>query len=523
MPVGTTRSGAILAVLLAAGCLTACGNRLPASELRAAAGLAPAPAPAGAAAASLPDQTAGLPATDTGSDPGQVPAGAATAVGAGAGSTATSAGGPSSPVASGSARSAARGPAAPSAAAAGTGSVASPSNPSSGGATGPTPGGGPSAPSAPGPGPGACAGNCGPIVIGSVGTYTGIVGQTVGPGVQGVQAWVADINARGGLNGRQVRFIVAEDGADPARHRALIQELVEQRGVIAFVYNAAPLSGQSSIDYLTKVGVPAVGSEGGSDWFNQSPMFFPQNSSGKQLVMTPVASATVSMLPNGIKKLGMIYCSDGIQVCEDARQLVPGESKKYGFDFVYSGSGSLAQPDFTANCLAARDAGAQMILMMMDRNSAQRVARGCKNVGYKPFILLSQTIENDALATDDNLQGSVGTGIVAPWFDLTNPAVAAFRRAMATYAPGVDPSGITIVGWAAAKLFERSLRGVTGPVTPATILQGLWSIKADTLDGLTPPLTYVKGQPAARYVCYWPLVISNKKFVNATDGKGHCI
>jgi branched-chain amino acid transport system substrate-binding protein len=268
--------------------------------------------------------------------------------------------------------------------------------------------------------------------------------------------------------------------------------------------------------------IPVIGSDAGGDWFNRSPMFFPQNSSGKQLVLTPVASATVSMLPKGTRKLGMIYCSDGVQICEDARQIVPGEAKRYGFDFVYSGSGSLAQPDFTANCLAARDAGAQMLLMIMDRNSAQRVARGCSNVGYKPVLLLSHTVSNDALATDPNLQGSVGVSLVAPWIDSANPAVSEFRKAMAAFAPGVDASGMPIVGWAAAKVFERAMRDASGAVTSATVLSGLWTMKADTLGGLTPPLTFVQDQPAARYVCYWPLLIEGKKFVNASDGQGRC-
>jgi branched-chain amino acid transport system substrate-binding protein len=500
MPVGRIRAGAAIAVLVGACGLSGCGgNRLPAVELQQAAGLG---APAAGNAESTVDASApgsstgvGTPAAPDVATAPIAPAGAAAGGPAGVtGTSASTPGAPATPHAAG---------AKPSAPAVGTAGGPKASVPVAGGR---------------------CVASCADIVIGSVGTYSGIVGQNVGPGVRGVQAWVADTNARGGINGHQVRFVVADDGGDPARQRALVQQQVEQRGVVAFVYNAAPLSGQASVDYLNKVRVPVIGSEGGSDWFNQSPMFFPQNSSGKQLVLTPVASATVSMLPKGIKKLGLMYCSDGIQVCEDARQLVPEESKKYGFDFVYNGSGSLAQPDFTANCLAAQNAGAQMILMMMDRNSAQRVARGCSNVGYKPVILLSQTVETDALATDPNLQGSVGVSLVAPWFDTTNPAVAKFRKAMATYAPGVDMSGTPILGWAAAKLLERSLSTITGTViNPASILAGLWSIKGDTLGGLTPALTYVKERPTGRYVCFWPLIISGKKFVNAGDGKSRCI
>ena len=72
-------------------------------------------------------------------------------------------------------------------------------------------------------------------------------------------------------------------------------------------------------------------------------------------------------------------------------------------------------------------------------------------------------------------------------------------------------------------LFERSLRGVTGTISAAPILPGLWRIKGETLGGLTPALTFAKDQSAARYVCYWPLLIVDKKFANVGNGKGRCI
>jgi branched-chain amino acid transport system substrate-binding protein len=508
------RYGALIA--LAVFSATACGNRLPAEELRAAAGLTPAqgelaaPGAATPAAGNIAAPVAGT--TDAASLP--------TENGSGAAGTGTATAG-QRPTAAGSAASST-----PAAAGAGPAAGAKPAPRSGAAAAGATPAGTPTGPSAGPATPGAgsaCAPNCAPIVVASVGTYSGIVGQNIGGGVKALQAWVSSVNAKGGINGHLVQLFIADDVGDPARHRALVQQMVEERRAIAFLFNAEVLSGQGSVDYIDRVRVPVIGSEGGGEWFHSNQYYFPQHSSGKDLPLTPLGSATVSQFPQGKKKLGTIVCADGIQVCEDAKKTFPERAPKYGFDYVYNGSASLAQPDLTANCLAAQDAGAQLLMILMDKNSIQRAARSCSNIGYKPIYLLNQTIENDALATDPLLDGAVGSGVVAPWFDTSSPSVVEFREAMAAHAPGVDISGAPMQGWTSAKLFEKAAARIGNPPTSEQVLQGLWSMKGETLGGLVPPRTFTQGEPAPHAVCFWSWVVKDRKFVNAVDNKVRCI
>jgi branched-chain amino acid transport system substrate-binding protein len=498
------RCGALIAFAVFSG---ACGNRLPAEELRAAAGLSPAQgevAAPGVAAPVAGTADAGPLPTESGSAVAGTPTASQRPTSAGAALSPT-------PAASGGGAAAAANPTRSGAASA---------------AAGPTPAGTPSGSSAGPATPGAgssCAPACAPIVVASVGTYSGIVGQNIGGGVKALQAWVSSVNAKGGINGHLVQLYVADDVGDPARHRALVQQMVEERRAIAFLFNAEVLSGQGSVDYIDRVRVPVIGSEGGGEWFHSNQYYFPQHSSGKDLPLTPLGSATVSQFPQGKKKLGTIVCADGIQVCEDAKKTFPERAPKYGFDYVYNGSASLAQPDLTANCLAARDAGAELLMILMDKNSIQRAARSCSNIGYKPVYLLNQTIENDALATDPLLDGAVGSGVVAPWFDASSPAVVEFREAMAAYAPGVDISGAPMQGWTSAKLFEKAVARIGNPPTSEQVLQGLWSMKDETLGGIVPPRTFIQGQPAPHAVCFWSWVVKDRKFVNAVDNKVRCI
>jgi branched-chain amino acid transport system substrate-binding protein len=367
-----------------------------------------------------------------------------------------------------------------------------------------------------------CGQTCSPLVIASVGTYSGIVGQNVGGGTRALQAWATITNAKGGVGGHRVQVFVFDDGGDPARHRSLLQEAVEKHGAVAFVYNAAPLSGQASVDYVTSKKIPVIGSEAAGEWFYQSPYFFPQSTSGRLLVATGLGAAVQTSGTAGPKRVGFLYCSDGIAICDQARQYGPDYARRFGLQPVYSGSGSLAQPDFTANCLAARDAGAELLSLAMDGNSAQRIARSCRNVGYRPKIVLNQQIEFSALAADPNLDGSYGTALNAPWFDGANPAVVEFRRAMDQNAPGIDVAGSPMQGWASAKLLEAAAARLSEPPTSASILAGLWSLKNETLGGLAMPLTFTKDQIAPRPICWWALIIRGGTYQNSGDGTVRC-
>jgi branched-chain amino acid transport system substrate-binding protein len=118
--------------------------------------------------------------------------------------------------------------------------------------------------------------------------------------LSGTQVWVKRTNRAGGLNGHEVRLIVFDDGADPARHRAAIQEAVERRGVLAFLQNRSPVVRGSSVEYVNAKRIPVIGMTGAEDWAATSPMFFPQLATGDSLYRTMPPGFAQQMVPQGI-------------------------------------------------------------------------------------------------------------------------------------------------------------------------------------------------------------------------------
>src|SRR4051812_4597246 len=286
-----------------------------------------------------------------------------------------------------------------------------------------------------GPAGGAGAAKGAPIVIGSVGTQSGIVGASISDGTRALQAWAGGVNAQGGIKGHPVQVIVGDDGGDPSRHQQLIQQFVEEKHVAAFVYNSAPLSGQSSVQYLTQKRVPVIGSELGGQWFYTSPMFFPQTSSGLALTYVNIAGIAGYVVPKGKTKVATLTCQEA-QFCTDANRIWPQMAPSLGFQVVSQGRASLAQPDFTSECLSAKNANAQVLLMAMDTNSVGRVASSCARVDFHPVFSFATTVTVDRMKSDGNLEGTVLALPLAPWFQTSNPTVAQYKDTLTRYAPG---------------------------------------------------------------------------------------
>jgi branched-chain amino acid transport system substrate-binding protein len=293
--------------------------------------------------------------------------------------------------------------------------------------------------------------------------------------------------------------------------------MVERDHVVAFVSNQDPFSGLQSVEYHNKVRVPVIGSEGSGKYFYESPMHFPPYPHSFPFYKALLASAAQQLLPEGSTKLATVTCQEAY-ACEDADGVWGGGyAAEVGFKLVYRGRASIAQPDYTAECLNAQSAGAEVVYVLMDGASVSRFVNSCTRQGYRPTFTLAQHTALPSQLDLPGMEGAVVGAQVFPWFASDTPATAEFQAALARYAAGRAPSGSSSVAWVSAKLFERAAARMPEPPTAAAVLDGLWSIKGDDLGGLTHDLTYTRGQPAPQRVCWFPVRVRNHRFV-APDG-----
>ena len=379
----------------------------------------------------------------------------------------------------------------------------------------------PATPVPPGSGTAPGSGSKSPVTIGTVGTLSGPAGVTFLPVAQGLQVWVKDANIRGGVNGHEVKLNVYDTAGDPARHRALVQQAVEKDGVKAFLANTETFTGSCCTDYINTKRVPVVGSDTASSWFYTNAMYFPQASSGDDMAYGAIASVAQQIIPQGKNKVAGMTCVEA-GICKDAQRVWSGAARKLGLEVVYQAQVSISQPDFTAECLAARNAGAEIVLMGFDSNTVQRMVSSCVRQSYHPTWATTSIAITSAYKDNPSIDGLVAGSQAFPWFQTGTPATDQYQAAMKRFGARIAPSAGPAVGWLAGKVFERAAANLPEPPTSAALLEGLWSIQNDDMDGLTLPLTYQRDKPSPQRACWFNILLKDGAWRSPDDFKLNC-
>jgi branched-chain amino acid transport system substrate-binding protein len=360
------------------------------------------------------------------------------------------------------------------------------------------------------------------INLGNVGTYSGVIGAVFSGAQQTIGVWQAYVNAHGGLNGHPVHVYIEDDGGDPSTSESDVEQEVTQDHVIAFVGNLVPLTASASVSYLQQQDIPVIGGDASSATWWQSPVMFPQGGSDlgdDQAIFTIKGAAA-----RGDTKMGVMYCVED-PTCSDGIQslIQSGGGQAAGVTTVYSSSFSITQPDFTANCLDAKQAGANFIYFAGDGDSLERMANDCAEQGYKPLFVGDSIAITANLASDPNLNGLLAGQTDFPWVDSYTPAQATYQQAVKAYDPSLASSATTAAEWTAGMLAVAASGALTATPTSAEFFQGLWGIKNNNLGGLAPPLTFTQGQPATPSNCYFMMTLNNGQFQDLNNGTTTCV
>jgi len=165
---------------------------------------------------------------------------------------------------------------------------------------------------------------------------------------------------------------------------------------------------------------------------------------------------------------------------------------------------SVAQPDFTAQCIGARNRGAEALVTVMDGASANRIAQACDRQGYHPLLVNA----NPFADVPSYAEGMVAVMGSFPWFVTSgSPALDEYGAAISKYVTS-EANTFTSTGWIDAKLLEKALEhGVSAKPTSQDVFEGLWAMKNETLGGLTPPITFTKGKPPTPIRCVYSAVV----------------
>jgi branched-chain amino acid transport system substrate-binding protein len=367
-----------------------------------------------------------------------------------------------------------------------------------------------------------------PLVLGEDGEFSGFVGEVTSGMRTGVAVWAKDVNSRGGVACHPVQVFQSDNGSSQTKAGSDVTDFITNKKVQAFVGSPWPIVMDAVTPLLEKYKVPALGGDGANgEWVN-NPYLFTVGTGPYPLF----AGALKEMrLATGQTKVGLLYCVEA-SLCASIHSSAAGANgfvNAAGMQLVFSQAASLTQPDFTAECQNMKNAGVQDAFLAMDGGAIQRFIRSCTQIGYKvPLatigLALSTALLTDPSAASWNIYAPSQT---APFIASGVPAVAAYQAAMKRYAPGQGIDTASLIGWTSGKMLEAAVQHVPGaqsqPITSAMVLQGLWSLRDETLDGLVPGLTFTQGNPSPNVTCYYPMLMQANAWAAPAGGQKHCL
>jgi branched-chain amino acid transport system substrate-binding protein len=343
-----------------------------------------------------------------------------------------------------------------------------------------------------------------------MGTFTGVASGSTADTKTVFQDWVDATNAAGGINGHPIQAAILDDQNTPSIAVQNANQLVKQDHVKVIFDLSEDL--ESTWEKIVDTAqVPVLGQSEGPQ-LGTDPNFYSTGTTVEPEVWGSLKAGTIAK----VTKISSLYCAE-IAQCAQAVPLITALGKTVGVSLSYSAKISSTASSYTAQCLGARNAGAQGITVGAAGDVALRVAASCAAQGYKPVYVAEAGEMTTPWLAQSALNGAITAAQDVPWFDDSTPATKAMQAAITKYSPGLQNTASyganATIGWAAGTVFGTVAK--TAGLTPASsqtqIIAALDTVKNDTFGGITPPLTYTAGK-GHQVACSYVAAISNGKF-----------
>jgi branched-chain amino acid transport system substrate-binding protein len=313
----------------------------------------------------------------------------------------------------------------------------------------------------------AAAQNSPPIKIGFSMALTGPLAANGKQALLGAKIWAEEVNAKGGLLGRQVELVNYDDQSNPSTIPGIYTKLLDVDKVDLVVSGyatnmvapAIPVVMQKNKTFISLFAL-AANSE-----FHY-PRYFSMLPSGP----TPKESFTegffqVAAAQNPKPKTIALAAEDAEfsrNACEGARNNV----KKYGFDLVYDKTYPPNTTDFSPIVRAIQAANPDLVVFCSYPLSSVGLLQSATELGFKPKMMGGAMVGLQATAFKDKLKSKLN-GIVnyetwVPSPKLLAPAADFFKKYQARAASeGVDPLGYYLGGWGYAyfQVLQQAVEG----------------------------------------------------------------
>jgi ABC-type branched-subunit amino acid transport system substrate-binding protein len=313
---------------------------------------------------------------------------------------------------------------------------------------------------------GAASAATGPdLVLGQSAPLSGPLSPPVRAFNAGAQLAFDTLNARGGVAGRRLRWITADDRGDPALALAICDKLINEQNATALFGCAGSLSMAAIEPLLRRHGVPALGGLWVADSVRtqcRDIAYFVRASLDQEASALALHLATVGLQRIGVVHLATPFGQEGLKTIADA---LTGEGLTLSGTAAVTPDGATAQE--AARKLLALDP--QAIVLFVNGSQAATVMATAAGLRRHPaFYGLSIVSDEDAIRSlGAQARGLAISQVVPyPWSESDRQIVD--YRTLATAAK-VPVGYASLEGWLNAQVLIEALRRCNGDPSRARL------------------------------------------------------
>ncbi|MEU7059298.1 ABC transporter substrate-binding protein [Streptomyces sp. NPDC046197] len=286
---------------------------------------------------------------------------------------------------------------------------------------------------------------------------------------KGVATYFKYVNDKGGIDGRQVQFVVRDDGYQPPKAVEEARRLVEQDKVFAVFQTLGTPSTAAVWDYLNQQKVPQpFVATGASVWGtdDQHPWTI-----GWQPNYVAEARVYAKYLKDERRtaRVAVLYQNDdfGKDLLGGFKKAVAGS----GVKVVAEESYEVTDPSVSAQMASLSRSKADVLLdVTTPKFASQALAADANNTKWNPLHIVNNVASSAAVLKPvgfKNVQGVVSATYFKDPADpqwANDPEMKTYMNAMRKYAPDADPANqFNAYGWAVASSLHKALDAMKCP------------------------------------------------------------
>jgi branched-chain amino acid transport system substrate-binding protein len=298
-----------------------------------------------------------------------------------------------------------------------------------------------------------------PIKIGFGMALTGPLAVNGKQALLGAQIWQEEINAKGGLLGRQVQLINYDDQSNPSTVPGIYTKLLEvdkaDLVVSGYATNmvapAIPVVMQKNKTFISLFALDANAEFKYPKYFSYIPTGGPNP---KQTISEGFFQVAAAQNP---KPQTLAIAAEDAEFSRNAAEGARANAKQYGFNIVYDKTYPPNTTDFSPVIRAIQAGNPDLVVICSYPLSSVGMLLSANELGLKPKMMGAAMVGLQATAIKDKLKGKLN-GIVnydnwVPSAKMMTPAADFFKKYQARAAgQGVDQLGYYLGGWGYAYL-----------------------------------------------------------------------